>query len=376
MSLGAELTVVLAALAFVWPFVGAVLVAALAAPRSREYAIWVAGIGCALALAVFLFPVSEAAAAGWDDDPVQRAGRVMLAFGLLLMVLESPVLPDRLLRSLPHVSTALAGLACVAPDPAVGLGILVIELGWGVFVFTRPAGQAMTGWSLIRTGAVGVFLVLCGLTLPQDTLVAGLTMACGLVVLTGLAPFGQFGREDNDVFLLLPLAATTLLLAMRLRVHGGGAFAMALVAAGLLSVWLTGCVGRLSGRRMFRTFPLALGFMAVGIQADVAALLFLCGWCLAGGGRLERGWAVRALACFPPGAPFVGCLLLLSMLPDWSWSIAVLTVAGLLLVVVRGLPERVPLHLVWPDEPAGQLACVVLAGMGFLVPLAMMLGAF
>ncbi|MDN6714730.1 MAG: hypothetical protein L0L41_08965, partial [Acetobacter sp.] len=124
MSAGMEATVFLAALAFVWPFIGALVVAALPAPHSREVAIWMAAIGCGLAVVVFMFPSVGNGASGWDDDPVQRAGRVMLAFGLLLLVLENGIQPDRLLRSLPHVCTALAGLACVAPQPAVGLGIL------------------------------------------------------------------------------------------------------------------------------------------------------------------------------------------------------------------------------------------------------------
>lgn len=145
MSMGMEATVFLAALAFVWPFVGALVVAALPAPHSREAAIWMAGIGCALSVIVFMFPSVGGNASGWDDDPVQRAGRVMLAFGLLLLVLENAVQPDRLLRSLPHVCTALAGLACVAPEPAVGLGILELALAWGVFVFTRRPGGPKPG---------------------------------------------------------------------------------------------------------------------------------------------------------------------------------------------------------------------------------------
>ena len=377
MSAGIEATVFLAALAFVWPFVGAMVVAALPAPRSREAAIWMAGIGCVLSVIVFMFPSVGGSANGWDDDPVQRAGRVMLAFGLLLLVLENAVLPDRLLRSLPHVCTALAGLACVAPEPAVGLGILELALAWGVFVFTRPAGQAKTGWGLIRTGSVGTVLVLSGLLLPQGSVVSGLMMACGLVILTGLAPFGQFWRDENDSFLFLPFAGASILLAMRLRGHGGMAFEMALVAAGLVSVWLTACAGRSRDRqRLFRTFPSALALMAVGVEADVAALLFLCGWCLAGGNRTGRGWAVNVLACFPPGAPFVGCLLLLSVMTDWSWSVAVLTVCGILAAVLRAVPDREAARLFWPEDMAGRVACSVLTVMGFLVPLAMMLGAF
>ncbi|ASL39735.1 MULTISPECIES: hypothetical protein [Acetobacter] len=367
----------LAALAFVWPFLGAAAVCAVSVARSRELAIWMSAIGCVLALAVFVFPASGAVAAGWDDDPVQRAGRVMLAFGLLLIVLENGILHDRLVRSLPHVSTALAGLACVAPDPAVGLGILEAALAWGVFVFTRPAGQARMGWGLIRNGSVGTFLVLSGLLLPANTVVSGLMMACGLVVLTGLSPFGQFWQDENDTFLFLPFAGAALLLAMRLRTHGGEAFETALVLCGLLSVWLTACAGRFPDRqRLFRTFPSALALIAVGIQADVAALLFLCGWCLAGGGRAGRGWAVNTLACFPPGAPFVGCLLLLSMMSDWSWPLALLTVAGILAAVTRAVPARDITHHFWPQDAAGRVACSVLTATGLLVPLAMMLGAF
>ncbi|MCP1212095.1 hypothetical protein [Acetobacter okinawensis] len=377
MSAGMEAAVFLAALAFVWPFLGAVVVAALPAPHSREVAIWMAALGCVLSVIVFTFPSVGGGASGWDDDPVQRAGRVMLAFGLLLMVLENGIQPDRLLRSLPHVCTALAGLACVAPEPAVGLGILELALAWGVFVFTRPAGQAKTGWGLIRTGSVGTVLVLSGLLLPQGSVVSGLMMACGLVILTGLAPFGQFWRDENDSFLFLPFAGASILLAMRLRGHGGMAFEMALAAAGLVSVWLMACAGRSRDRqRLFRTFPSALALMAVGVEADVAALLFLCGWCLAGGNRSGRGWAVNVLACFPPGAPFVGCLLLLSVMTDWSWSVAVLTVCGILAAVLRAVPDREAARLFWPEDTAGRVACSVLTVMGFLVPLAMMLGAF
>ncbi|MFT8782413.1 hypothetical protein [Acetobacter syzygii] len=377
MSVATQATVFLAALAFVWPFVGAIGVAAVPAPRSREVALWMAGLGCLLSVIVFMFPAIGGNASGWDDDPVQRAGRVMLAFGLLLLVLENGVMPDRLLRSLPHVCTALAGLACVAPEPAVGLGILEVALAWGVFVFTRPAGQAKTGWGLMRTGSVGTMLLLSGLLLPQGSTVCGLMMACGLVILTGLAPFGQFWRDENDSFLFLPFAGASILLAMRLRGHGGMAFEMALVAAGLVSVWLTACAGRSRDRqRLFRTFPSALALMAVGVEADVAALLFLCGWCLAGGNRSTRGWAVNVLACFPPGAPFVGCLLLLSVMTDWSWSVAVLTVCGILAAVLRAVPDREAARLFWPEDMAGRVACSVLTVMGFLVPLAMMLGAF
>ena len=60
--------VCLAALAFVWPLLGAALVMSLNTPRSRDVAVWMAGIGCALAVAVFLFPATGTA--GWDDDPV------------------------------------------------------------------------------------------------------------------------------------------------------------------------------------------------------------------------------------------------------------------------------------------------------------------
>ncbi|GAN62785.1 hypothetical protein AA0313_0601 [Acetobacter indonesiensis NRIC 0313] len=369
--------VFLAALAFAWPLLGAAVVMSVSTPRSRDVAVWMAGIGCLLALAVFLFPATGAVATGWDDDPVQRAGRVMLACGLLLTVLESRDMADRFLRGLPHVSTALAGLACVAPDPVIGLGILEASLAYGVFVFSRPAGQARAGWALVRTGSVGIFLVLAGLLLPVGSPSAGLMMACGIVMLAGLTPFGQPWRAENDTFLFLPFAGAALLLAMRLRVHGGEAFDNALVAAGLASVWLTACAGRSDdGMRLFRTFPSALALIAVGAQADVAALLFLCGWCLAGGSRSGRSWAARALACFPPGAPFVGCLLLLSMMSDWSWIFTVLTVAGILCAVVRAVPAGGFGRDIWPDDVAGRMACSVLVLTGFLVPLAMMLGAF
>lgn len=369
--------VFLAALAFVWPLLGAALVMATPTVRSREIAVWMAGAGCVLAVAVFLFPATSAAAEGWDDDPVQRAGRVMLAFGLLLTVMENGTLQDRLLRGLPHISTALTGLACVTPDPIIGLGILEAALAYGVFVFSRPAGQARAGWALVRTGSVGIFLVLSGLLLPSGSAPAGLMMACGLVMLAGLTPFGQSWREENDTYLFLPFAGAALLLSMRMRAHGGEAFETALVAAGLASVWLTACAGRSDdGQRLFRTFPSALALIAVGAGADVAALLFLCGWCLAGGNRFGRSWAARALACFPPGAPFVGCLLLLSMLSDWSWSVTVLTVAGILCAVVRSVPVEGFTQDLWPEDAAGRVACSVLVLTGFLVPLAMMLGAF
>lgn len=369
--------VCLAALAFVWPLLGAALVMSLNTPRSRDVAVWMAGIGCALAVAVFLFPATGAA--GWDDDPVQRAGRVMLAFGLLLSVLESATIPNRLLRGLPHISTALAGLACVTPDPIVGLGILEASLAYGVFVFSRPAGQAMAGWALLRTGSVGIFLVLAGLLLPAGQPPSGLMLACGIVMLAGLTPFGQPWREENDTLLFLPFAGAALLLAMRLRPHGGEAFETALMAAGLASVWLTACAGRSDNgkhMRLFRTFPSALALIAVGAKADVAALLFLSGWCLAGGSRSERLWAARALACFPPGAPFVGCLLLLSVMSDWSWFFTVLTIAGILCAIVRAVPVQEGAALFWPHDVAGRVACTVLIVTGFLVPLAMMLGAF
>lgn len=369
--------VFLAALAFAWPLLGAAVVMSLNTPRSREVAVWMAGGGCLLAAAVFLFPATGVATTGWDDDPVQRAGRVMLAFGLLLTVLEANTIPNRFLRGLPHISTALAGLACVTPDPIVGLGILEASLAYGVFVVSRPAGQAMAGWALLRTGSVGMFLVLAGLLLPASQAASGLLLACGVVMLAGLTPFGQPWREENDTLLFLPFAGAALLLSMRLRPHGGEAFDTALIAAGLASVWLTACAGRShDGLRMFRTFPSALALIAVGAKADVAALLFLSGWCLAGGSRSERSWAARTLACFPPGAPFVGCLLLLSMMSDWSWVFTVLTLAGILCAVVRAVPAQGEGHAVWPQDVAGRVACVVLVVTGFLVPLAMMLGAF
>ncbi|OUJ13092.1 hypothetical protein HK26_12150, partial [Acetobacter okinawensis] len=56
MSAGMEAAVFLAALAFVWPFLGAVVVAALPAPHSREAAIWMAALGCVLSVIVFTFP--------------------------------------------------------------------------------------------------------------------------------------------------------------------------------------------------------------------------------------------------------------------------------------------------------------------------------
>ncbi|MBO1323788.1 hypothetical protein K2X14_01295 [Acetobacter sp. TBRC 12305] len=407
MIAGLQITVFLAALAFVWPFVGAVIVCVVTAPRARDVALWMAGIGCALAMAVFVFPASGGASAGWDDDPVQRAGRVMLAFGLLLNVLDyAPALAqDRLLRTLPHISTALAGLACVAANPAIGLGIVQVALAWGVFVLARRPGQAMAGWALVRAGSVGTFLALSGLMLPAGTLGGGLMMACGLSVLAGLAFFGPSWRDANSPLLFVPLAGAALLLAMRMRTHGGMAFEAALVAAGLLCLWLTACSSRLAQRwHLLRSFPLALGVMAVGVGADVAALLFLCGWCLAGGGRAGQGWAVRAVTCFPPGAPFVGCLLLLSVMADWSWLVAVLSVAGVLICLARAMPAHVgkerrtgPMdgssfrgdsnapvnasgnglgYRFWPDDPAGRLACAVLTAMGLVAPLAMMLGAF
>ncbi|MFT8676705.1 MAG: hypothetical protein ABF791_12695, partial [Acetobacter sp.] len=122
---------------------------------------------------------------------------------------------------------------------------------------------------------------------------------------------------------------------------------------------------------------------------------------------------VRAVTCFPPGAPFVGCLLLLSVMADWSWLVAVLTTGGVLLCLARAVPGRddTPEHDVpnahlagfsaspalhslsglaqgavaggggpyagfWPADTAGRLACLVLTAMGLLAPLAMMLGAF
>lgn len=380
MSVSVQLTTFLGALVFVWPFIGALLVAFVAVERSRTWAIWVSVFGCFLTCMAFIFPVSNGVAMGnavatlWQDDPIQRAGRVLLSFGLLLIVLENPPLVNKGIRSLPHVSTALSGVACVIQNPVIGVGILIAELAWGIGVFAWPAGQAHTGWKLMQTSFVGVFLVLCGLMLPKETFVAGLTIACGLVVLAGLAPFGNSDSEDKQLFLLLPLATATMLLAMRLRSFEGEAFSLTLIAAGIQSIWLTSCVGWKRGRYLIRTFPLALGFIAVGVQADVAALLFLSGWCCAGGVSLEHGWSVRALSCFPPNAPFVGCLLLLSTLPDWSWSIAALTVVGLLLVVVQGGADQISMMLTWPKDPAGKLACFFLAGMGFLLPSAMMLG--
>ncbi|MFT8676294.1 MAG: hypothetical protein ABF990_13265, partial [Acetobacter sp.] len=292
MIAGLQITIFLAALAFVWPFVGAAVMFAVPPSRARDVALWMAGTGCALAVAVFVFPAGGGASAGWDDDPVQRAGRVMLAFGLLLVVLDytASFAADRLLRALPHVSTAMAGLACVAPNPAIGLGIVQATLAWGVFVLARRPGQATEGWTLIRAGCVGTFLALSGLMLPAGTLGAGLMMACGLSVLAGLAFFGPAWRLPDSPVLFVPVAGAALLLAMRLRAHGGVAFEGALVAAGLLCLWLTACTGGLSRRwPLLRTVPLALGVMAVGVRADVAALLFLCGWCLAGGGRVLQG---------------------------------------------------------------------------------------
>lgn len=388
-----DFTVFLAALAFVWPFLGAVGVCLAPTERSRDVALWMAGLGCALAVAVFVFPATGGASAGWEDDPVQRAGRVMLALGLWVTVLEQGVFREKLLRSVPHVSTALAGLGCVAAQATIGLGILFLALAWGVFVFMRPAGQALAGWQIGRTAGIGLFLTLAGLTLPPHGLTTGLVLACGLVIMTGLPPFCIPARDGVGALLLVPFAGAALLLAMRLRAYGGGGFDMALVAAGLVSVWTTAC---LPGKartpedrgRVFRGFPVALALMAVGVGADVAALLLLCGWCLAGGSRAGQGWAARTLACFPPGAPFVGCLLMLSVLVDWSWELALLAVAGVLLGIARAWPhtsartmfgmgeQNLGFGDVWPDDRAGRLAFVALAGMGFLVPLAMMLGAF
>jgi hypothetical protein len=388
-----DFTVLLAALAFVWPFLGAVGVCLAPVERSRDVALWMAGLGCALAVAVFVFPATGGVSAGWEDDPVQRAGRVMLALGLWVTVLEHGVFRERLLRSVPHVSTALAGLGCVASQAAIGLGILFLALAWGVFVFMRPAGQALAGWQIGRTGAVGLFLALAGLTLPPHGLTAGLVLACGLVIMTGLTPFCAPAREGQGALLLVPFSGAALLLAMRLRAYGSGGFEMALVAAGLVSVWMTACLPATARTaedraRVFRGFPVALALMAVGVGADVAALLLLCGWCLAGGSRAGQGWAARALACFPPGAPFVGCLLMLSVLVDWSWELALLAVAGVLLGIARAWPDAsahtmfgageqtMGFRDLWPEDRAGRLAFVALAGMGFLVPLAMMLGAF
>ncbi|MBO6038164.1 MAG: hypothetical protein J6P29_06415 [Acetobacter sp.] len=390
MSISTQITIFLGALALVWPFIGALLVAVVSVDRSRLWALWVAVFGCFLTCLAFMCPTSERSVSGniiamWQDDSVQRAGRVLLSFGLLLTVLENPPLLNRGIRSLPHVSTALSGVACVAQDPVMGVGILVIELAWGVGVFAWRAGQALAGWNLMRTRLVGVFLVFCSLTLPKGTFVTGLTLACGVVALAGLAPFGRSESEEKkQMFLLLPLATATLLLAMRLRVFGGEAFSLTLVTAGIISVGITSCVGWRTEPHLLRTFPLALGFIAVGVQADVAALLFLSGWCCASGALFDDGrdqghdreWAVRALACFPPNAPFVGCLLLLSIVPDWSWSIATLSVVGLLLVVMQGVSDQKSILLTWPEEAAGKLACFLLMAMSFLVPLAMMLGAF
>jgi hypothetical protein len=63
-------------------------------------------------------------------------------------------------------------------------------------------------------------------------------------------------------------------------------------------------------------------------------------------------------------------------------------VAGVLLGIARAWPDAsahtmfgageqtVGFRDLWPEDRAGRLAFVALAGMGFLVPLAMMLGAF
>ncbi|WP_234395333.1 hypothetical protein [Acetobacter papayae] len=79
---------------------------------------------------------------------------------------------------------------------------------------------------------------------------------------------------------------------------------------------------------------------------------------------------------------------MLSVLVDWSWALALLAVAGVLLGIARAWPDAsartvfgtgeqaMGFRDVWPDDRAGRLAFVALAGMGFLVPLAMMLGAF
>lgn len=61
---------------------------------------------------------------------------------------------------------------------------------------------------------------------------------------------------------------------------------------------------------------------------------------------------------------------------DWSWLVAVLTVCGILAAVLRAVPDREAARLFWPEDMAGRVACSVLTVMGFLVPLAMMLGAF
>ncbi|WP_234395331.1 hypothetical protein [Acetobacter papayae] len=129
--------------------------------------------------------------------------------------------------------------------------------------------------------------------------------------MTGLPPFCTPAREGHGALLLVPFCGAALLLAMRLRGYGGSGFEMALVAAGLVSVWTTACLpgtARTAENRAsaFRGFPIALALMAVGVGADVAALLLLCGWCLAGGSRAGQGWAARALACFPPGALLSG----------------------------------------------------------------------
>ena len=381
-SVQIQITTFLGALVLAWPFIGALLVAVVAVEHSRTWALWVSVLGCFLTCMGFIFPVSNGLTMGntvatlWQNDPIQRMGRVLLSFGLLLIVLENPPLINRGIRSLPHVSTALSGVACVAQNPVIGIGILIVELAWGIGVFTWPAGQAYTGWKLMKTSFVGVFLILCGLMLPKESFITGLTIACGLVVLAGLAPFGNSDGEKKQLFLLLPLATATMLLAMRLRSFEGEAFSLTLVVAGIQSIWLTSCVGWKRGGHLLRTLPLALGFIAVGVQSDVAALLFLSGWCFAGSGSLEQGWSIRALSCFPPHAPFVGCLLLLSTLPDWSWSMAALTVVGLLFVVVQWASDQKSMMLTWPKDPAGKLASFLLVGMGFLLPSAMMLGVF
>jgi len=61
---------------------------------------------------------------------------------------------------------------------------------------------------------------------------------------------------------------------------------------------------------------------------------------------------------------------------DWSWFFTVLTIAGILCAIVRAVPVQEGAALFWPHDAAGRVACTVLIVTGFLVPLAMMLGAF
>ncbi|MBS0959959.1 MULTISPECIES: hypothetical protein [Acetobacter] len=365
-----------AALSFVWPFLGAVLVAMTGKAQNRRLSLWAAGIACLLSVVVFLNPGTVAS--GWDDDPVQRAGRVMLAFGLLMTVLEQKSFQTRLLRSLPYVSVGLADLACITPEPVVGLGLLGLSLVYGVFVIGHAAGKAMVGWRILRSMAVGLFLVLAGLLLPPGKTEAGIMLACGSIVLAGLVPFSMIWAENVDLAFFRPFVGAVILLSLHFRAAGGDAFHTTLIIAGLVSLWFTAVSTRGDDKwYRFYSFPLALAFIAVGARADVAALLFLCGWCLAGGTEMAKyAWAARALACQPPGAPFVGCLLLFSVLSDMSWMLTILTIGGILGVILRVFPKNSGDLSFWPHDSAGRVACVVLVATGFMVPLAMMLGVF